>query len=179
MNRKGLVWAGLAVWAVGLLAGLWLYSKQQLTAFDPQQVLASAASQPGFDDRFVSRLSQAGVAAGSIVHIQPAESCYCNSLTQIHKQELATALPDYTVKTLVPEQLGETAALLAALPALAVIDKDNQLRYLGPYATGFGCLTGNTLINQIISTVNDPVSAMATILTEASGCFCPSSGTSG
>ena len=179
MNRKGLVWAGLAVWAVGLLAGLWLHSKQQLTAFDPQQVLASAASQPGFDDRFVLRLSQAGVAAGSIVHIQPAESCYCNSLTQIHKQELATALPDFTVKNITPAQLGEAAALLAALPALAIIDKDNQLRYLGPYATGFGCLTGNTLISQITSMVNHPVSDMATIVTDVSGCFCPSSGASG
>lgn len=179
MNRKWLVWAGIMIWAVSLLAGLWLYSRQQLTAFDPAQKLASAASQPGFDTEFVADLNQAGITARSIIHIQPDESCYCNALTQIHKQELTAALPDYTVHDMVPRQLGDTGELLAALPALAIIDKDNRLRYLGPYATGFGCLTGNTLVHQITAIVQNPVSAMATVVTEATGCFCTPSGAAG
>lgn len=179
MNRKVLTWAGLLLWVAGLLAGLWLYGKQQLTAFDPEQVLASAASQSGFDQTMVARLNQAGAGARTIVHIQPAESCYCNALTQIHKQELAAALPGFSVINITPSQLGETANIFTALPALAVIDKHNTLRYLGPYATGFGCVTGNTLVTRITAIVNSPVSPLATVVTDANGCFCPRSGSAG
>ena len=70
------------------------------------------------------------------------------------------------------EDVPELAALIEAVPALIVLDKQAQLRYLGPYATGYGCFTGKNLVEQVVSYTTQLPYNGAVINADASGCFC-------
>ena len=56
-----------------------------------------------------------------------------------------------------------------ATPAIAVFDDNGRLSYLGPYAMGTGCFTGNGIVEKHLSTT---VNQGATIPLDASGCYC-------
>ncbi|MEC8788091.1 MAG: DUF6436 domain-containing protein, partial [Pseudomonadota bacterium] len=45
-------------------------------------------------------------------------------------------------------------------------------RYLGPYATGYGCFTGKNLVEQVVSYTTQLPYNGAVINTDATGCFC-------
>ena len=62
--------------------------------------------------------------------------------------------------------------MIPAVPALIILDEHSNLRYLGPYATGYGCFTGKDLVDQIVGyTTQSPYNG-AVINTDAEGCFC-------
>lgn len=167
-------WALLAAWCGSLLSVLWFYGDRQLSPFDPALTLTHAASAPDFDQRFTSILQQQGVKPGSIVHLQTQNPCYCNSLTEAHQRELSALLKNnhYQLQVIHVDEAPQLEALLPAYPALAVVDEYNQLRYLGPYAEGLGCYTGDDLVTQIASVVTAQTYLGATVNTTSEGCFC-------
>ncbi|WP_414829297.1 DUF6436 domain-containing protein [Alteromonas sp. H39] len=173
MNARYLGWGMLFAWAVAILAGLWLYNSKQIVSFDPDQVLAQAATSMAFDDNLVVELSKQGVQPGSLVHLQTNAACYCNTLTSAHRDTLLSQLHNegYQATTIDISTIPGLHALLPTFPAIAVIDNNGQLRYLGPYATGYGCFTGETLIDNIVSIARSDYHG-AVVQTEASGCFC-------
>lgn len=173
MNSKVFGYGLLFAWTVAILAGLWLYNSKQIVSFDPDQTLAQAATSMTFDDSLVATLTGQGVQPGSIVHLQTDSACYCNTLTASHRDTLLDALHDegYQAKTLNISAVPGLRALLPTFPAIAVIDHQRQLRYLGPYATGYGCFTGQTLIDNIVSIARSDFHG-AIVQTEAQGCFC-------
>ncbi|WP_218311540.1 DUF6436 domain-containing protein [Alteromonas antoniana] len=173
MNGKYLGWSLLFAWTVAILAGLWLYNSKQIVSFDPNQVLAQAATSMSFDGNLVALLSAQGVEPGTLVHLQTDASCYCNTLTSQHRDALLNELGEqgYQAKTLNIATVPGLAALLPAFPAIAIIDEQRQLRYLGPYATGYGCFTGQTLIDNIVSIARAEYHG-AVIQADAKGCFC-------
>ena len=167
-------WALLAVWCVSLLSGLWFYGDRQLSPFDPALTLTHAASAPDFDQHFSAILQQLGIAPGTIVHLQTKNPCYCNSLTEAHQRELKALLKNshYQLKVIHVDETPQLEPFIPAYPALAILDGHNQLRYLGPYAEGLGCYTGDDLVSQIASLVTAPTYLGATINTTSEGCFC-------
>ena len=101
----------VVVWALGILSLLGFASVNQIKPFDPSMLLAQAASNPQFDNDFAEALGQAGVTPGTLVHMVSSGNCYCDKLTEPHRQELsgelanegyttATDLADYIVRDL-------------------------------------------------------------------------------
>ncbi len=170
---NGVKWVLLAIWALSLMAAMLVYSQRQLTEFDPQMVLSQAAASADFDQRFTALLTARGVSPGSIVHLQNREGCYCNDLTEPHSRQLNALLGDnYQFTRLSLNNAPKLSALITTYPAVAIIDDNRRLRYLGPYATGYGCYTGATLVDFIAGTATNPAPLGAVVNSHAQGCFC-------
>lgn len=164
----------IVVWALGILSLLGVASVNQIKPFDPSMLLAQAASNPQFDNNFAAALVDAGVAPGTLVHMVSSGDCYCDKLTETHRQELSRELADEGYK-LAQLSLAEHPALRRFVdhyPALAVVDNAGQLRYLGPYAIGYGCFTGTNLVSQIKQAATSAEYYGASINSDVKGCFC-------
>lgn len=170
----GAKWGLLISWAAILLFGMLIYSQRQLSPFDPNGLLLHASTAPSFDKAVVQALKQQGVSAASIVHISNDNDCYCNTLAKPHQTELLAKLSasGFQAISLNVEKVPMLQTLISSIPALAVIDSDFQLRYLGPYANGYGCVTGDTLVEAISQYATKAAYPGAVINTEAKGCFC-------
>ena len=70
------------------------------------------------------------------------------------------------------EDVPELQNIIPAVPTLIVVDELNHLRYLGPYATGYGCFTGKDLVDQVVSYSRQSPYTGAVINADAEGCFC-------
>lgn len=164
----------VGIWATAILVALLMANTSQMQDFDPDAVLAQAASQQHFDETFTGMLQEAGVENGSIVHFTANTRCFCNELSESHQREITDSLADegYGFNTLSLDDYPAVSKVINHFPALAVIDKSGQLRYLGPYATGFGCFTGNNLVEDIARIATNETFFGATVNTEARGCFC-------
>ena len=186
----------VVVWALGILSLLGFASVNQIKPFDPSMLLAQAASNPQFDNDFAEALGQAGVTPGTLVHMVSSGNCYCDKLTEPHRQELSGELASagYRLQQLSlaehPELSGELAnegyqlqrlslaehpaltKFVDHYPALAVVDNAGQLRYLGPYAVGYGCFTGTNLVSQIKQAATSAEYYGASINSDVKGCFC-------
>ena len=166
-------WLILILWAVGLLTALLVYGQRQLTDFDPNGELLHRSTAPNFDSSLVDVLKSQNISPGSVIHVGTQSRCYCDTLTTPHQTQLLAKLGDdfHHVKLNV-EDVPELAAMLEAVPALIVLDKQDQLRYLGPYATGYGCFTGKNLVEQVVGYTTQSRYSGAVINADASGCFC-------
>lgn len=169
-----LKWGLLVLWAVSLLAAMLFYSQRQLTEFDPDMALSEAATSPDFDARVVTLLEAQGVQPGSIVHLQKDTGCYCNELAAPHTRQLAASLANnqFQFRRLSLDAVPDLKAFIPTFPAVAIVDNQRRLRYLGPYATGYGCFTGATLVDTIARIATSETSFGAVINTSAEGCFC-------
>ena len=166
-------WVLLALWAVGLLTALLVYGQRQLSQFDPNGELLHRTTAPDFDATLVEFLKNQNIKAGSVIHVGTQSRCYCDTLTTPHQTQLLAKLgDDYRQVRLNVEDVPELAALIKAVPALIVLDKQTQLRYLGPYATGYGCFTGKNLVEQVVSYTTQLPYNGAVINADATGCFC-------
>ena len=166
-------WALLMLWAVSLLTALLVYGQRQLSLFDPDGNLLHLTTAAEFDTQLVKVLNQASIKAGTIVHIGTSSRCYCESLTTPHQSELLNKLgTSYEMVRVNVEDVPELKKMIPAVPALIILDEHSHLRYLGPYATGYGCFTGKDLVDQIVGyTTQSPYNG-AVINTDAEGCFC-------
>lgn len=172
MHKKG-SWLLLVLWAVGLLTALLVYGQRQLSEFDPNGELLHRTTAPDFDASLVALLKKQDIQPGSIIHVGTQSRCYCDTLTTPHQSQLHLKLgDDFHQVRLNVEDVPELAAMLEAVPALIVLDKQEQLRYLGPYATGYGCFTGKNLVQQVVSYTTQLPYSGAVINTDATGCFC-------
>ncbi len=164
----------VVIWAIAIVGALLVANLDQIKMFDPQMKLAQAASQPDFDQRFSAQLSEAGVAPGSLVHIRGNQRCYCNTLTEPHQQELTESLADegYAATQVSLSEHPALTQYIDSFPALAVVDKQGKLRYLGPYAIGYGCFTGNNLVAEISELATSNTYYGASVNADAKGCFC-------
>ena len=171
--RKHLGWALLALWAVSLLTALLVYGQRQLSSFDPDGKLLHLSTAPSFDTKLVQLLHHQNIKAGSVVHVGTTSRCYCESLTSPHQNQLLASLGEgYQSVRLNIDEVPALQAMLHAVPALLVLDNQNQLRYLGPYATGYGCFTGKNLVEQVVSYATQSPYNGAVINADAQGCFC-------
>ena len=161
------------LWAGSLLLGLWLYSDNQLSHFDPQLNLNTAAASPEFDRRAVDALVRSGINLPAIVHVSAGADCFCETLSASHRAQLDDALPTFALHTIMADKLPETlGSALQMAPAVLVVDAQGQLRYLGPYALGYGCVTGQTLINSIVAKAQGAYQRAGAVVSQARGCFC-------
>jgi hypothetical protein len=173
MSKKG-SWTLLLVWAISLLSAVLFYSQRQISEFDPKGILLHQSTSVTFDASLISLLKDYDVPAGSIVHVGTQEKCYCDTLTDSHQTQLINKLSQlgYSGLRLDIEDVPELASILPSVPTLIVVDTQYNLRYLGPYATGYGCFTGKNLVDEISGYASSSSYINAVVKTEADGCFC-------
>ena len=171
---KFVSWMLLFGWAAALILAMLLYGNRQLSEFDPNGSLVHRSTYSNFDKSVVEILKNEGIPAGSIVHIGRQKYCYCETLTAPHQTQLLNRLSHlgYSSVNINIELVPKLAKMLPSTPALIIIDSNNNLRYLGPYATGYGCFTGKDLVDEISQYATAPHYLGAIIKSDAQGCFC-------
>ena len=164
----------IGLWATSIMVALLMANGNQLKDFDPDLTLAQAASKQHFDESFADILQDAGIGHGTVVHFTANTRCFCNQLSESHQLEISNTLANsgYGFSTVSISEHPAIGNVINHFPALAVIDKLGKLRYLGPYATGLGCFTGNNLVADIARIATSEQYLGATVNTEARGCFC-------
>jgi len=174
MKRATWGYLGLLCWASGMMFCLQWYSQKQITAFDPSFLLQAAASTASFDQTLYTALVSAGIQGASLVHFESSAPCYCNQLSRPHYDVLSQRLAaeGYHHQRVNIDDHPALAAIIPSVPALAVVDENHQLRYLGPYATGYGCFTGRTLVGRIESLGKAEHPVGTAVMADAQGCFC-------
>lgn len=172
--RKFISWMLLFGWAALLLVAILLYGDRQLSEFDPQGTLIHHSTNPGFDSKITHIMRNYGVEANTLVHIVSEKNCYCDTLAAPHQTQLLNKLstPGYSTITIALAQLPDLAEILSSTPALIIIDSNYKLRYLGPYATGYGCFTGKDLVDEISQYATTSNYFGAVINSDTQGCFC-------
>lgn len=159
-------------WVVICLIGLFAYSQSTLIDFDDER-LYRAAQDADFDTEFAqfaeSKLQHA--LKSTVIHFSSQDGCLCEYVAQKHIQAV-TALANEMGKHNVSISLHDNQLwqpFIPATPAIAVFDENGVLSYLGPYATGSGCFTGDGIVEKHL----DSVSLIgATIPLDAKGCYC-------
>lgn len=172
--RQSVHWALLIGWAASILVALLLHGQRQLSDFDPDGVLLYASTSPQFDSNITSLLKAQNVKAGSVVHIGSESDCYCDVLATAHRTQLLSKLKaqQYQFSSINIESVPALQRVLSAVPALMVVDERYQLRYIGPYATGFGCFTGKDLVDTVVAYTQQTPYQGAVVNADAQGCFC-------
>jgi hypothetical protein len=170
MPRKMFV-AAFVGWVLLCFLALLYISKQGKSEFDPQQRLLNSARSPHFDEQFATLVNSVqAINQATIVHFQ-APSCSCNLISQSHRQSVVelAAKNNYTnIELNVTENLRE---FVPSTPAVAILDEQGKLIYLGPYSSGFYCSANEGLVEPFIlgTTTKMP---NAVIISEARGCYC-------
>lgn len=165
----------VALWAVTILLGLGYASSSQLREFDPNSSLSQAAMQADFDSQFTQALNDVmGVSSRTIVHFQTQDPCFCNTLSEQHQTELRQSLSDdgYELAVVNVPNTPQWRAWIPSFPALAVIGENRQLRYLGPYSAGYGCLSGENVVDAVVALTQQTTYLGANISSESKGCYC-------
>lgn len=162
------------IWAASLLVALLLYGQRQLSEFDPDGTLRYESSAPQFDQTLTSLLKELHIKRGSIVHIGTKQRCFCETLSEPHQMQLVKKFQAkaFELVRLNIEEVPQLRRLLSSVPALMIVDKRYRLRYVGPYATGYGCFTGKNLVEQVTQYAQYTPYQGAVINADALGCFC-------
>ncbi|MEP1447256.1 MAG: DUF6436 domain-containing protein [Paraglaciecola sp.] len=170
MSAKWIV----ALWGVICLAGLLTLSVSQLDEFDPQSKLAIALTDVAFEQKFISQLQQQHKWLGqSLVHFSDT-NCFCETIAQPHIARLSQNMLDNGFQNIhINISIHpEFARFVPSTPAVAIIGALQELIYFGPYAEGYGCLSGTGLVDAILPKLNSPTIENSILITDAKGCYC-------
>lgn len=172
-GMKYLATLGITVWVVSILLLLKVVDTTKLREFDPNQRLYLLSANGEFESGLTKLLQEVkGDISKTAIHFRNGD-CFCETLVSTHSQELAntlTAANFHNITVNINDVAGITT-YIPSTPALAIFNESQQLVYLGPYSTGLGCFTDNSLID----TIKQYLIAQywgAQINTEAEGCYC-------
>lgn len=187
------------------LVGLWFllctglitwFGAGNKSEFDPQMQLSQEIMDIDFEAKFVSMLQNEVNAVlvtsdaqdehlhtGSVFHFTQGQ-CYCEWLAQPHQQSINAWAQDnqFNTHTLNITQHRSIKAIIPSTPAIAVVDAQGKLIYLGPYSRGTGCFARSGEVDEQLdkwlqmqtqSDSNNLAIITNTVIdTDASGCYC-------
>lgn len=171
MNRKNLTLCFVVLWAVLISIAIYLLNSARIVPFDPQGKLAEAASQLRYDEDLIQLLKSDGVSASSVIHFYSESDCFCNELSTRFKVPLQKELgSEFKFVTL--QLTDRLTPYIPSSPAIAVVDEQYRLRYVGPYASGLGCYVGDGNAEGIARIAKTQMYQGAVINHEPEGCYC-------
>jgi hypothetical protein len=156
-----------------LLLAVLYASGNKAKYFDPTNTLHESALTSSFDERVLAAiLSAYPKLSNTVVHFQN-DSCFCQVVADRHIGSVKTlaAKNQFQNVQLNVETVTALKAILPSVPAVAVIDKQGNLSYLGPYSSGIFCSQGNGLVEPFIKD-NSAVRYGATVISQSQGCYC-------
>ena len=140
--------------------------------FDVNGLLLSNAMDTEFDHRFTSLIEETvGTSSGAVVHFT-MDNCFCEYVAERHVTSVKKRASEQGFKNHVITLNSDNRFNIPSVPAVAVINHNGKLTYLGPYATGTFCSEGEGLVEQYIIDNTENNALGATILTDAQGCYC-------
>ncbi|MCF2947640.1 DUF6436 domain-containing protein [Paraglaciecola aquimarina] len=151
-------------------------SMQQLVEYDPNLKLSSAISDVTFEKQLLTIIKQSQpLSAKSAIHFT-SEGCFCQFVAGNHIQNLSKQLAEQGFENLYIDvnKHPQLKAIIPSTPSIAIIGSQNELIYLGPYAEGYGCITGTSLVDKVVEKVLTNSVEHAVLVTEAKGCYCDS-----
>jgi hypothetical protein len=149
---------------------------QQLVDYDPRLKLSNAIADTNFERQLIQALHQTqGVSKKSIIHFN-RDDCFCQFVASEHIQALSNKLIQKGFESIHInlQKQPELKRFIPSTPSLVIIGEQQELIYLGPYAEGYGCLTGTSLVDNIIQKAFTDELENAVFVTEAKGCYCQS-----
>jgi hypothetical protein len=173
MNVKSLLI--ITLWAVVIVFGVLQIGSSRLIPFDPDLRFSQEISDLDFDLAFVGKLAPfIGREKAHIIHFEQGD-CMCEWIAKSHKNKIDAlgkmqAMPSITIDLNVHPQFKD---MIPATPAVAVIF-NGQLRYLGPYSAGLGCLNNKGPVNDVLAYTSRSVFANPIIVSDSEGCYCHS-----
>ncbi|WP_100915226.1 DUF6436 domain-containing protein [Pseudoalteromonas spongiae] len=171
MSSK-LHWVLLAVWSIILTSSVLYLSTLKAKQFDVNGLLLGNAMDTQFDHRFTSIVEETlDTRNGAVVHFT-MDNCFCEYVAQSHVMSVKNLASEHGFKNHVITLKSNNRFNIPSVPAVAVINQNGKLTYLGPYATGMFCSEGEGLVEQYINDNTEHNELGATILTDAQGCYC-------
>ncbi len=135
----------IGVWFIACSALITWYSTSNKNEFDPKMQLSQAIMDMSFEQTFSQLLitvkpEQTGNAR--IIHFTQGD-CYCEWLAEPHQNKLDEwALKhEFNAIYIDLKDFPQLQQYIPSTPAIAAIDDNNQLIYLGPYSRGSGCFS--------------------------------------
>ena len=168
-----LVWLALALFLLLGLPAIYLFKESQLVDFDPRAKLLDAAIQKNFESDLKSELEALfSDISGTAFHITQ-DGCFCHMVAESHVSQVKQQITD--------EGFGNTVVSLAehpqferflpSTPAVVIFTESGDLLYIGPYSTGYLCMPGNGLVEELISRMGQNTGDKI-IMSIANGCYC-------
>lgn len=167
------LWFGLVIWLAVVFALLKVTNAAKLSLFDPEQTLVMKSLEAEFEPQLTKTLKTVSPnLANRVFHIR-ADDCICETLAENHSQELSQSLANlgFQNELIDLKLMPQLAEFVPATPAVAVFNDNEQLLYLGPYSVGLGCLTNNSLSQQI-SNLSQVDYLGSQINADVKGCYC-------
>ncbi|MFT4937585.1 MAG: hypothetical protein ACI88A_000602 [Paraglaciecola sp.] len=173
MKKYNIQWM-FFVWLISCLGGLLWFSTNKLVEFDPKLKLSMALSDLKYEEAFINVLKDNNYdVRSSVIHFS-ATDCWCQTLAQKHVSKLSNEMQTLGFHNIYVN-LTDLLAIgnyIPSTPALAVIDQHEKVLFLGPYSTGYGCVTASNVTEIIINKLSNPKHQNSSIITEAEGCYC-------
>ncbi|MGS2719538.1 DUF6436 domain-containing protein [Paraglaciecola aestuariivivens] len=164
----------IVLWGLGSLAAMILVASQDIQAFDPKGRLLYASTSQDFDADVEKAFAQEfGRLDSTVFHIQD-QDCKCSSLSNNHVRLINQKVSQsaFSVKQLTPNTYQQLAAIVPAVPALVIFDRQGKLAYLGPYSSGYFCGVNTSLIEPIVETIVNNTHLGALVIADSEGCYC-------
>lgn len=207
MLGRTLKHGGYSRWLFPLAALIWFctaffainwVSQSKFTEFDPQLRLSSQMMSLTMEDDLLSVLldspelaslenvqeAKVGAPEGIIFHVSQGD-CFCETLSESHQNTLNqwAANQGLHYQNLDLNKVPGLSRFVPSTPAVIVLNKENNLVYLGPYSSGMGCFQDSGMVDARIKPYfqsalieSDSLGTAsiknATIQSEAKGCYC-------
>ena len=168
------LWLGIAFfWFFAALFALAFFASVKLSAFDPEQILLNKSANLNFDADFVQAFTKHyNVTPNTVFHFSAAD-CDCSSVAQEHVGSVSALAESNQYKnqniTLTIDE--PLAQYIPSTPAVAVVNSNGKLSYLGPYSAGYSCSVGSGIVERFIAN-KAGITPGATIVTDTLGCYC-------
>ena len=164
------------IWTVSLLLAVLYASSSKLKPFDPNNHLHQAALETKFDELFLRQLQTfESHTVNTVFHFR-TDSCFCQTVAQSHINSVEKLAKRKTFRNIKVDLslLPELKQYVPSVPAVAVVDKEGRLSYLGPYSSGVYCTQGNGLVEPFIEKKKIQ-NLGATVISQSQGCYCAQS----
>ena len=199
--RRWLLPLAALVWFCGAFFAINWVGESKFTDFDPQLRLSSEMMSLSMEGDLLDVLSNqpeiimqsaviqnaviksgvmqsssnTDVSNGKILHITQGD-CFCETLSESHQITLNQWATSQKIayQSVNIANVPGLSRFVPSTPAVIVLNKSNELVYLGPYSSGMGCFQDSGIVDARIKPYfqNASTAFNATIQSEAKGCYC-------
>ncbi|MCU4677608.1 DUF6436 domain-containing protein [Catenovulum sp. 2E275] len=163
------------VWLGVTCAAFYWFASDNLVEFDPNAQLATVLASPqaklNYEAQLKSNLKLSYATLANQVFQLESKHCRCNQAVTTH---LATLTPWLTQKGFNINKLDYDVLKqqIPASPAIIIFDENEDLVYLGPFASGYLCNTENSMIELTVKSALEFKQVPRVIFDNAQGCYC-------
>ena len=159
-----------SIWLVFTVAAAIYFISGRLVTFDPDKKLAGKNSSLVIQQlKEMDKLKSVDLS-DTIIHFT-SNNCSCTQYSEAHKRDInkQAKLDGFNVINInLPTHLKN---IIPSTPSILIVNKDENLLYLGPYSIGLACSASNGYVEIIMKNYTKGYSS-SLIINDATGCYC-------